>query len=71
MLNSVFRDLHKHYVQSCEDTALRLDKLVQLAHHFQNLFRLYDEHLIIMRLSGKQTIMSKFDAELQEKTASS
>ncbi|KAH7704660.1 hypothetical protein AAVH_28144 [Aphelenchoides avenae] len=69
MLNSVFRDLHKHYERNCEDTALRLDKLVQLAHHFQSLFRLYDEHLIIMRLSGKQTIMSKFDAELQEKTA--
>lgn len=35
MLNSVFRDLHKHYEQNYEDTALRLDKLVQLVHHFQ------------------------------------
>ncbi|KAH7700877.1 hypothetical protein AAVH_31999, partial [Aphelenchoides avenae] len=35
LVNDVFRELHKHYEENYEDTALRLDELVQLALEIQ------------------------------------
>lgn len=87
LLDGVFHELHKHYVQNYEDTALRLDKLIQLAldiqvgchtgncklwqhEHakaLQELRRVFDEHVVILKLSGKQTVLSELEANATER----
>lgn len=66
LLDGVFHELHKHYVENYEDTALRLDKLIQLSLDIQELRRIFDEHVVILKLSGKQTVLSELEATASE-----
>ncbi|KAH7718159.1 hypothetical protein AAVH_14362 [Aphelenchoides avenae] len=58
LINESLRDLHKHYEQQYADTALRLDQLVQLAQEIQRVSRIFEEHIVVLQLSGKQIFLS-------------
>ncbi|KAH7718162.1 hypothetical protein AAVH_14365 [Aphelenchoides avenae] len=58
LVNDVFRELHKHYEDNYEDTALRMDQLVLLALEIQRVSRLFEEHVVVLQLSGKQLFLS-------------
>ncbi|KAH7712358.1 zinc finger protein [Aphelenchoides avenae] len=61
MLNALFGDLNKYYEQTYEDFALRLDRMVHLADEFQSIQYLFDEHVVLLRLCGKQMNVSKIE----------
>ncbi|KAH7723956.1 CRE-NHR-53 protein [Aphelenchoides avenae] len=67
LLDSVFRGLKKHYEQNYEDVALRLDNIIQLAHELQRVRHMFEEHVIILRLYGKPTLLAEIEAAAQER----
>ncbi|KAH7709942.1 hypothetical protein AAVH_22773 [Aphelenchoides avenae] len=65
LLTAAFRNLEQHCRENYREFAVRLDNLIQLAHDFENLRHMYDEHNAVMRLYGKQTVQSEIEAKLQ------
>ncbi|KAH7698416.1 hypothetical protein AAVH_34491, partial [Aphelenchoides avenae] len=67
LLDGVFRELKRHYEQSYEDIALRLDNIVQLVYELQRVRHHYEEHVIVLRLYGKQTFLPEISEAVEAK----
>ncbi|KAH7708904.1 hypothetical protein AAVH_23842, partial [Aphelenchoides avenae] len=67
LLDGVFRELKRHYEQNYEDVALRLDNIIQLAHELERVRHHYEEHVIVLRLYGKQTFLPEINEAVEAK----
>ncbi|KAH7721050.1 hypothetical protein AAVH_11519 [Aphelenchoides avenae] len=65
LLAAAFRSLEQHCRENYSEFTVRLDNLMQLAHDFENLRHMYNEHNAVMRLYGKQTVQSEIESKLQ------
>jgi hypothetical protein len=62
-VNETFRKLQMHYEQNYDDIPIRLGELVLLLQEIQRIRRIFDEHVIVMKLCGKQTVLEKYRRE--------
>ncbi|KAH7697403.1 hypothetical protein AAVH_35513 [Aphelenchoides avenae] len=58
-LSTLFRLLQEHYTQNYDDVALKIGQMILLLQELTQIKRLLDEHLILLRLAGRQQIIAE------------
>ncbi|KAH7723244.1 hypothetical protein AAVH_09261 [Aphelenchoides avenae] len=65
-LSQVFENLKQHYVQNYDDVALKMGGIVLLLQELMHVRRLFDEHVIILKLNGKRTVLSEVEGPVAQ-----
>ncbi|KAH7716993.1 hypothetical protein AAVH_15578 [Aphelenchoides avenae] len=58
-LSTLFRLLQGHYTKNYDDVALKIGQMILLLQELTQIKRLLDEHLILLRLAGRQPIIAE------------
>ncbi|KAH7710739.1 zinc finger protein [Aphelenchoides avenae] len=58
-LSKLFGLLQEHYVRNYDDVAVKMDQMIYLLQELMHVKRLLNEHLIVLKLSGKRLFINE------------